>query len=141
MALIKLQRVYEPVRRGDGARILVERLWPRGIRKEAAHIDQWFRELAPSTALREWFGHMPERWREFRRRYAVELQAHKAELDQLRTLAGSRTVTLIYSARDTEHNAAVVLREVLLRSRRRVAKDKGPPRPPRVTTASRRATR
>ncbi|HKS86941.1 MAG TPA: DUF488 family protein [Pseudolabrys sp.] len=141
MASIKLQRVYEPVRRGDGARILVERLWPRGIKKEAAHIDQWFRELAPSTALRKWFGHVPARWREFRHRYTAELRAHKAELDQLRTLARSQPVTLIYSARDTEHNAAVVLREVLLRHRSRIAKDKGPSRPSRVATGGRRATR
>lgn len=113
MAVIRLQRVYEPVCHGDGTRILVERLWPRGVRKEAAHIDQWFRELAPSTALREWFGHKPERWKEFRRRYRGELRARKAELDQIRTLARRQPVTLIYSARDTEHNAAVVLREVL----------------------------
>ncbi len=115
---INLRRVYTPVRRDDGARILIDRLWPRGIKKEDAQIDRWMRGLAPSTRLRKWFSHKPERWEQFRQRYIAELRAHKAELRDLRMLARRRPVTLVYSARDTEHNDAVVLREVLLRGTR-----------------------
>lgn len=110
---IALKRVYEPRRPEDGARILVDRLWPRGIKKRTAHIDSWLRELAPTTTLRQWFGHRPERWSQFRRRYADELREHPAELRDLRQLARSRRVTLVYAARDTERNAAVVLLNVL----------------------------
>lgn len=122
MPSIKFRRVYEPVKRGDGARILIDRLWPRGISKKNAHIERWLRELAPSTALRKWFGHKPERWAEFQRRYRAELRVHQDELRRLRLLARRRPLTLVYSARDTEHNDAVVLREVLLRNLRQGVK-------------------
>lgn len=119
MASISIRRVYEPVRRRDGARILVDRIWPRGMTKKSAHINRWIRGLAPSSALRQWFGHKPERWREFQRRYRAELRARQGELHQLRLLARRRSVTLVYSARDTAHNQAVVLRSILQRSLRR----------------------
>lgn len=122
MASIRFRRVYEPVSRDDGARILIDRLWPRGIKKKDAHIDLWVRALAPSTALRKWFGHKPERWTEFQRRYRSELRTHEAELRQIRALARRRTVTLVYGARDIEHNDAVVLHGVLLRGARRASK-------------------
>ncbi|MDE2166745.1 MAG: DUF488 family protein [Alphaproteobacteria bacterium] len=118
MPSISIRRVYDPVSR-DGARILVDRIWPRGLTKRSAHINRWIRSLAPSTALRKWFGHKPARWPEFRRRYRAELRTHRAELRQLRMLAQRRHVTLVYSARDTAHNQAVVLREVLMRGLRR----------------------
>lgn len=118
MPAINIRRVYEPVGR-DGARILVDRIWPRGFTKKSAHIHRWIRGLAPTSALRKWFGHKPERWHEFRRRYRAELRAHQKELRQLRMLAMRRRVTLVYSARDTAHNQAVVIREVLLRGLRR----------------------
>ena len=112
---IRLKRAYDPPSPEDGVRVLVDRLWPRGLRKDAARIDRWMKEIAPSTELRRWFGHDPERWQEFRRRYTSELRQHPDELDQLRELATNGTVTLVFGARDEEHNDAVVLREVLLR--------------------------
>jgi uncharacterized protein YeaO (DUF488 family) len=111
---VKLKRAYEPAAEGDGTRILVDRLWPRGVSKADAAVDRWLKEIAPSTGLREWFGHDPARWQEFRRRYKQELQQHAAELEELRALARHGTVTLLYGARDEEHNDAVVLRDVLL---------------------------
>jgi uncharacterized protein YeaO (DUF488 family) len=111
---LRLKRAYEPASRDDGVRILVDRLWPRGLSKEAADLGDWMKDIAPSTELREWFGHDPERWTEFRRRYRAELQHHGQELDRIRTLARKQTVTLVYGARDEEHNDAVVLMEVLL---------------------------
>jgi uncharacterized protein YeaO (DUF488 family) len=113
-AHLRLKRAYEPPQRKDGRRILVDRLWPRGVSKAEAGIDEWLKELAPSTDLRKWFGHDPDRWDEFRRRYAEEIKAHADLLAHLRDLARRGTVTLVYSARDTLHNDAVVLREVLL---------------------------
>jgi uncharacterized protein YeaO (DUF488 family) len=113
-AHVCLKRAYEPPERKDGRRILVDRLWPRGVSKVEAGIDEWMKELAPSTDLRKWFGHDPDRWDEFRRRYAKEINAHADLLAHLRDLARRGTVTLVYSARDTLHNDAVVLREVLL---------------------------
>ena len=113
-AHLRLKRAYEPPERKDGRRILVDRLWPRGVSKVEAGIDEWMKELAPSTGLRKWFGHDPDRWDEFRRRYATEIHAHADLLAHLRDLARKGTVTLVYSARDTLHNDAVVLREVLL---------------------------
>ena len=115
---IRVKRIYEPSSRADGVRILIDRLWPRGIKKEDVHIDQWQKELAPSTQLRKWFGHRPERWDEFRQRYTIELGLQTTMLRELRSLARSRPVTLLFSAHDTEHNDAVVLRDVLLRGRR-----------------------
>lgn len=111
--MIQVKRVYEARARGDGRRVLVERLWPRGIRKADLHEDAWLKEVAPSTELRKWFGHRPERWSEFQRRYRAELDARPEAWRPL--LADSRggTLTLLYSARDTTHNAAVFLREYL----------------------------
>ncbi len=114
---VRLKRVYEPAAPDDGTRILVDRLWPRGLSKADARIDLWLKAIAPSTELRQWFGHDPNRWPEFRRRYQQELAQHTAELDQLRVLAGQGTVTLLYGARDEQHNDAVVLRDTLLRLR------------------------
>ena len=111
---VKLKRAYEPPAPEDGARILIDRLWPRGVNKEALALDHWARELAPSTALRQWFGHEPARWVEFQKRYAVELQAQVEALDVLRTQARNSTVTLIYGAHDEVHNNAVVVRDLLL---------------------------
>ena len=112
---VRLKRVYEPAERADGVRVLVDRLWPRGISRERARLDRWERELAPSTALRTWFGHDPDRFGEFRRRYLEELRAHRLRIVELRQLARSGTLTLVYAARDPEHNDAVVLAEVLRR--------------------------
>lgn len=112
-ANIRLKRAYERPAATDGVRILIDRLWPRGVRKADAAIDEWAKDLAPSTALRKWFGHDPARWDEFRRRYAREVRGHADELDRLRALAGKGPVTLVYSARDEQHNDAVVLRELV----------------------------
>jgi uncharacterized protein YeaO (DUF488 family) len=111
---LKLKRAYEAPSADDGVRVLVDRLWPRGIKKADAAIDHWAKELAPSTALRKWFGHDPDRWEEFRRRYAIEIKEHRDELDRLRHLVREGVVTLVYAAHDEAHNDAVVLRELLL---------------------------
>jgi uncharacterized protein YeaO (DUF488 family) len=111
---IRLKRAYEPARPEDGIRILVDRLWPRGVSKTAATLDDWTKDLAPTTELRKWFGHDPARWEEFQHRYRAELQDHAAELDHIRALAAKSVVTLVYAARDEAHNEAVVLRDVLL---------------------------
>lgn len=109
----KIKRAYEDPASDDGVRILVDRIWPRGVSKAAARIDQWRKEIAPSTALRKWFGHDPERWAEFKRRYFAELEKRRESLDDVRALAKRKKVTLIFSAKDTEHNQAVALREYL----------------------------
>ncbi len=111
--MVRIKRAYEPPARGDGYRVLVDRLWPRGVRKEGLRLDLWAKELAPSPALRTWFGHDPARFREFARRYHAELRAAPAcaLLRELGGRAGSGTVTLVYGARDEQHNGAVVLRE------------------------------
>lgn len=111
---IRLKRAYERPDVDDGVRILVDRLWPRGVSKGAAAIDVWMKDIAPSTALRQWFAHDPVRWEAFRARYAKELRAHADLLEELRARAREGTVTLVYSARDEAHNDAVVLREILL---------------------------
>jgi uncharacterized protein YeaO (DUF488 family) len=111
---VKLKRAYEQVESEDGIRILVDRLWPRGVKKEDAAIDQWMKDLAPSTELRKWFGHDPARWEEFRKRYAAEVNGQPEQLQQLRALARKGTVTLVYSAHDEEHNDAVALRDLIL---------------------------
>jgi len=116
---VKLKRVYKLKSPSDGTRILVDRLWPRGVTKRAAAIDCWCRDLAPSTELRQWFGHDLGRWNEFRRRYAAELRAHHEQLDELRRLARKGPITLIFGARDEKLNDAVVLKSVLLRDSRR----------------------
>jgi uncharacterized protein YeaO (DUF488 family) len=113
---VKLKRAYEPPAADDGMRILVDRLWPRGISKERAAIDQWMKEISPSTELRKWFGHDPARWNEFRRRYAKEVRQNTDLLEQLRSLARQGPITLIYSAHDEEHNDAVELRHLILGS-------------------------
>jgi uncharacterized protein YeaO (DUF488 family) len=115
---IRIKRAYEPPASADGMRILVDRLWPRGVTKEALAIERWIKEIGPSDALRRWFGHDVERWDEFRRRYAVELTKQTELLAELRSLARRGTLTLVYAARDDAHNNAVVLRDVLTRARR-----------------------
>jgi uncharacterized protein YeaO (DUF488 family) len=115
--VVRLKRVYDAPSRSDGERVLIERLWPHGFTHEDAHVDEWARELAPSTELRRWFGHDPSRFDEFRRRYRLELDAQETKLAELRRRARMGTLTLVYSARDTEHNDAVVLAEVLRRDR------------------------
>ena len=111
---IRLKRAYEPPAPDDGARVLIDRLWPRGVKKEDAAIDEWLKEIAPSTALRKWFGHDPARWQEFRRRYRSEVQQHSDEFERLRALARRGPITLVYSAHDEAHNDAVVLKDLLL---------------------------
>lgn len=116
---VRLKRAYEPAEAADGYRVLIDRIWPRGVTREQARLDEWARELAPSGELRRWFGHDPARFDEFRRRYAGELAAQSAKLAELRRRARQGTLTLVYAARDTEHNDAVVLGEILRRGRRR----------------------
>jgi uncharacterized protein YeaO (DUF488 family) len=111
---IKLKRAYDTAGSSDGTRVLIDRLWPRGVRKEDAAIDLWAKDLAPSTALRRWFGHDPARWREFRRRYSQEIHQHRDRLGELRALAQEGRITLVFAAHDKVHNDAVVLREILL---------------------------
>jgi uncharacterized protein YeaO (DUF488 family) len=115
---VRLKRAYEPAAAADGYRVLIDRIWPRGVSREEAHLDEWARELAPTSELRTWFGHEPARFEEFRRRYIEELEAHAEKLRELRRRARQETVTLVYGARDTEHNDAVVLAEILRRGRR-----------------------
>jgi uncharacterized protein YeaO (DUF488 family) len=111
---VRIKRIYEPAAVTDGERVLIDRLWPRGFTHEDAHVDDWLRDLGPSTELRRWFAHDPARFAEFRRRYAAELDAKADEVAELRRRAHKGPLTLVYSARDTEHNDAVVLAEVLL---------------------------
>ena len=115
---LRLKRAYEPAEPGDGVRLLVDRLWPRGVSKAKAALDDWLKDIAPSAELRQWFGHDPRRWVEFQRRYRSELRQHAEELERIRALAKTKTVTLIYSAHDEEHNDAVVLKDVLLQKKR-----------------------
>ncbi len=112
---IQLKRAYEPAVAEDGMRILVDRLWPRGLSKADAAVDRWTRDLAPSTQLRRWFGHDPSRWDEFRREYGRELRERGDLLDEVRSLARRGRVTLLFGARDETHNDAVALREVLFK--------------------------
>jgi uncharacterized protein YeaO (DUF488 family) len=115
--VIKLKRVYEAPARHDGRRVLVERLWPRGVSKDDARIAEWLRDLAPSPELRRWYAHDPAKWPEFRRRYRAELRAARRRrlLEALADEARCGTVTLVYAARDTERNSAVVVRDALAR--------------------------
>jgi uncharacterized protein YeaO (DUF488 family) len=112
---IAIKRAYDGADDADGYRVLVDRVWPRGCTKESLKLDAWARELAPSTKLRTWFGHDPKRWTEFRKRYEGELRApeQRARLSALLEQAGRRRITLVYGAKDEEHNQAVVLRDVL----------------------------
>jgi uncharacterized protein YeaO (DUF488 family) len=114
---VKLKRAYEPPAADDGMRILIDRLWPRGITKKRAAIDQWMKDISPSTVLRKWFGHDPARWDEFRHRYAQEVQKNSDLLDELRSLARHGPITLVYSAHDEKHNDAVELRKLILRQK------------------------
>jgi len=111
--MIALKRAYEPARGDDGRRFLVERLWPRGVKKAALHISGWLKDVAPSTELRKWFSHDPAKWDEFRRRYFAELDAHRDALQPLLDAARQDEVTLVYSSHDQEHNNAVALKEYL----------------------------
>jgi uncharacterized protein YeaO (DUF488 family) len=113
-ANVKLKRAYAPAAAQDGLRILVDRLWPRGVSKAEAALDQWDKEIAPSPALRKWFGHDPDSWAVFRHRYAAELVEHDGPLQRLRALARRQTITLVYAAHDEAHTHAIVLRDVLL---------------------------
>ncbi len=111
--MVKLKRVYEKPDKDDGVRILVDRLWPRGLTKAKARLDLWLKEIAPSTELRKWFGHDPGKWKEFRNRYRAELKRHPDEVGLIKSKAREHTVTLLYAARDQEHNEAVVLQQFL----------------------------
>jgi uncharacterized protein YeaO (DUF488 family) len=110
---VQIKRIYDPRERGDGLRILVDRLWPRGVSKVEAHLYQWAKELAPSPELRVWFHHDPKRWQQFSRRYRKELSQRAAELEKLKGLARRRTITLLFAARNREQNEAVILKRAL----------------------------
>ena len=116
-----IKRAYEPVAPKDGERYLVDRLWPRGVKKEALALTAWLKDVAPSDALRRWFGHDPARWTKFRSRYRAELKSQRTALQPLREALKRGPVTLVYSAHDEAHNQAVVLREYLLKARRKMA--------------------
>jgi uncharacterized protein YeaO (DUF488 family) len=121
-ANVRLKRAYNAPGPDDGTRILIDRLWPRGIMKANAAIDMWAKDIAPSTTLRKWFGHDPARWQEFRRHYSDEIHRHRDRLDELRALARRGRITLVFSAHDEIHNDAIVLRDILLgRSNARIS--------------------
>ncbi|MFA7243795.1 MAG: DUF488 domain-containing protein [Patescibacteria group bacterium] len=105
---IILKRIYEPASRNDGFRVLVDRLWPRGIKKEEAKIDLWLKEIAPSNELRKWFGHNDDKWSEFKQKYFLELESNRGELENLKK---HKNITLLFAAKDTEHNNAVAIKE------------------------------
>lgn len=113
MVTIKIKRAYESPEKDDGVRILIDRLWPRGITKEKARIDLWLKDLAPSTELRQWFGHDPEKWEEFKKRYFAELDKNPEAVETLRAQAKKDTVTLVFGAKDAEHSNAQALEEYL----------------------------
>jgi uncharacterized protein YeaO (DUF488 family) len=113
----KIKRIYDPPAKSDGVRILVDRLWPRGLSKQSARIDHWFRVLAPSGRLRKWFAHDPAKWEEFRKRYTKELNGNPKAVAELRKLLPKRQATLLFAAKDAERNNAVVLRDYLARRR------------------------
>jgi uncharacterized protein YeaO (DUF488 family) len=116
--MIKLKRAYEPASKDDGLRILVERLWPRGVSKQEAQIDLWLKNLAPSTGLRQWYGHDPAKWKQFRKRYWAELKGQGDVLALLKYVTQEKTVTFIYAASDEERNSAVALKEFLERGKK-----------------------
>ena len=124
MPRIAIKRIYEPASPGDGRRILVDRLWPRGVSRASAHLDGWMKDVAPSTELRRWFDHRPERWPEFRRRYIDELKTNP-DARTLFEMAATEPVTLLYAAGDTTHNEAVVLAEHLSTGDRSGSRDDG----------------
>lgn len=136
--MIRIKRTYDAAARGDGRRILVERLWPRGMKKEALAADAWMKEVAPSTELRKWFDHRVERWEEFRRRYRDELNANRSAWEPILEASRRRTVTLLYSAHDILHNGAIVLRDYLVDQQAKRpprGKGEGHPRPSKTTGA------
>jgi uncharacterized protein YeaO (DUF488 family) len=110
---IRVKRVYEEPAKADGCRMLVDRLWPRGLTKKKAQLDEWLKEIAPSTKLRKSFGHQPDKWTEFKKKYWAELDDHRMQLEKLARDARRRRTTLLFGARDTEHNNAVALKEYL----------------------------
>jgi uncharacterized protein YeaO (DUF488 family) len=112
--MIRIKRVYEEPARSDGTRLLVDRVWPRGMKKEALWLDEWVKEVAPSHDLRKWFGHTPKRWKEFRQRYFAELRSRPETWQSIIVRARSSNVTLLYGARDPEHNNAMALKEFLI---------------------------
>ena len=116
---VSIKRVYDPPAAADGTRVLVDRLWPRGLAKDKAKIDRWLRDVAPSNELRRWFGHDPARWQEFCRRYAAEIDASPEALDELAAICRAGPVTLLFAAHDAEHNNAVALAAMLGRGRKR----------------------
>jgi uncharacterized protein YeaO (DUF488 family) len=111
--LIKIKRIYDQVSEDDGKRILVDRLWPRGLKKDEIKIDEWLKEIAPSDGLRKWFSHDPSKWQEFKNRYKKELKNKSEITEKLRIETKKGQVTLLFSAKDVEHNNAVVLKEVI----------------------------
>lgn len=111
--MVQIKRVYEAPSDADGLRVLVDRLWPRGVSKEKAKLDFWLKEVAPSDELRRWFAHDPAKWSEFKRRYLEELERNPVPVEQLRELVAKQSVTLLFAALDKEHNEAVVLRDLL----------------------------
>jgi len=111
--MLKLKRVYDPYAKADGMRVLVDRLWPRGMKKEEAGVDLWLKEIAPSDALRKWFSHEPAKWQEFKKRYRKELEDRQDMIEDLRKEAQKGTVTLLFAAKDSERNNAVALKEVI----------------------------
>ncbi len=117
--VIRLKRAYEPATASDGHRVLVERLWPRGVSKSRLHLDEWAKEVAPSQRLRKWYGHVPERWPEFRRRYTAELRGNRAAWAPLLAEARRHRVTFVYAAHDEARNGAVVLKQFLDRRARK----------------------
>ncbi|MCE5269559.1 MAG: DUF488 domain-containing protein [Planctomycetaceae bacterium] len=129
--MIRIKRVYDPPSREDGARFLVERLWPRGLKKTDVPMDDWLKDVAPSGELRRWFGHDPSKWSEFRRRYFAELADRREACKPIREAAKQSDVTLLYSARDEEHNNALALKEYLTR------RSKSQPSPKRSTSRGR----
>lgn len=110
---LRIKRIYEPASRTDGQRVLVDRIWPRGISRDAARLTLWLKEIAPTAELRKWFGHVPERWPVFQKRYRDELAANTEAVVRLRAMLQQGDVTLLYGARDTQHNQAVVIRDYL----------------------------
>ncbi len=110
--MLKIKKVYEPPSIEDGKRILIDRLWPRGLRKEEAHVDEWMKDLAPSTGLRKWFGHDPAKWVEFKKRYGKELAGKSDLIKRIKAEARKGTVTLVFSASDAEHSNAAFLKEL-----------------------------
>ncbi len=111
--MFKVKRVYDQPSRDDGKRVLIDRLWPRGLKKETAHIDEWMKEIAPSTELRKWFGHDQEKWNEFKKRFFAELNAEGDRIDSLVAVARKGTVTLLFGSKEERHNNAVALKEYL----------------------------